>query len=243
MDSPIAVIGGTGRLGRLVTRRLLARGESVRVLGRNVQRARRHLPAQARFFVADVRDPDAVRAPLYGCAAVVYAVEPGTDATGPDSPEATLYGGVRHVLDALNPPSAALDAAAGGPHVVLVSQRHVTHRDHPMNAYGRMLDWRLAGEDAVRASGLPYTVIRPGWLTDETGDGPVHLEQGDLGDGRVARAHVADACVQALYSPAARGVTFEMRGEPGPSAGDIPWEELFHALRADAPATARAVFA
>jgi len=236
MDSPIAVIGGTGRVGRLVARQLLARGESVRVIGRSTQRARRHNPPQAQFFAADVRAPATVRTPLHGCSAVVYIVEPGTDDAGPDSPETTLHTGVRHVLDALL-------AASGNPHFVLVSQRHVTRRDHPMNAYGRMLDWRLAGENAVRSSGLPYTVIRPGWLTDEPGHGHLHLEQGDVGDGRVARPHVADACVEALYSPAARGVTFEMRSEAGPGAGSPPWDELFTGLRADTPTAARAALA
>lgn len=121
-------------------------------------------------------------------------MEPGTDASGPDSPETTLHSGVRNVLDALR-------EAPGSPHFVLVSQRHVTRRDHPMNAYGRMLDWRLAGENAVRSSGLPYTVIRPGWLTDEPDHGQLHLDQGDVGDGFVTRPQVADACVQSLYSP------------------------------------------
>lgn len=233
MDSPIAVIGGTGRVGRLVARQLLARGERVRVIGRSTQRARRHIPPQAQFFAADVRAPATLRTPLHGCSAVVYSVEPGTDDAGPDSPETTMHTGVRHVLDALL-------SASGNPHFVLVSQRHVTHRDHPMNVYGRMLDWRLAGENAVRSSGLPYTVIRPGWLTDEPGHGHLHLEQGDIGDGRVTRSYVADACVRALYSPAARGVTFEMRSEVGPVTGPVPWEELFAGLRADDPAAARA---
>jgi uncharacterized protein YbjT (DUF2867 family) len=236
MDSPIAVIGGTGRVGRLITRQLLARGETVRVIGRSTQRARRHLPPQAHFFAADVRDPATVRTPLHGCAAVVYTVEPGTDATGPDSPETTLHTGVRHALDALR-------ATSAGPHFVLVSQRHVTHRDHPMNAYGRMLDWRLAGENAVRSSGLPYTVVRPGWLTDEPGHGHLHLEQGDLGDGQVTRVHVADACVQALYAPEARGVTFEMRSEAGAAVGPVPWAELFASLRADDTAATRGALA
>ena len=73
MDSPIAVIGGTGRVGRLVTRQLLARGETVRVIGRSTQRARRHMPAQAQYFTTDGRDLSRRRTPLYGCAAVVYA--------------------------------------------------------------------------------------------------------------------------------------------------------------------------
>uniref|UniRef100_A0AAU2UYQ5 SDR family oxidoreductase n=1 Tax=Streptomyces sp. NBC_00003 TaxID=2903608 RepID=A0AAU2UYQ5_9ACTN len=226
MNSPIAVIGGTGRVGRLVTQRLLDRGEAVRVVGRSTERGR-ELPERAQFFLGDVREPETLRIPLRGCSGIVYTVEPGTDPAGPDSPESTLHTGVRN----------ALAAARGGavlPQFVLVSQRYVTRRDHPMNAYGRMLDWRLAGEDAVRVSGLPYTVVRPSWLTDLDGDSRITLEQGDRRDGYVSRRDVAEACVQALYCPSARGVTFEMRSEPG--SGPTAWEPLFARLRSDEPA-------
>ncbi|GAA2318676.1 SDR family oxidoreductase [Streptomyces kunmingensis] len=230
MNTSIAVIGGTGRVGRLVTRKLLDRGESVRVVGRSARRAEYHLPPRAQFFLGDVREPESLRSPLQGCSAVVYTVEPGTDTTGPDSPRSTLHGGVVNTLDALR------RGEFGPAQFILVSQRHVTRRDHPMNAYGRMLDWRLAGENAVRASGLPYTVIRPGWLTDRTelaDSGQVHLEQGDRRDGYVALQDVAEACVQALYCPSAQGLTFEMRGGAGSPPGD--WEQLFAGLRADEP--------
>ncbi|MCX3058691.1 SDR family oxidoreductase [Streptomyces beihaiensis] len=237
MNTAIAVIGGTGRVGRIVTRKLLDRGESVRVIGRSAERARRHLPPRAQFFLGDVRDPASLLTPLHGCSAVVYTVESGTDTTGPDSPQSTLHAGVINTLDALLRPDDPMPAQ-----FVLVSQRHVTHSEHPMNAYGRMLDWRLAGENAVRASGLPYTIVRPGWLTDRTelaDDGRVLLEQGDRRDGYVALQDVAEACVQALYCPSAQGLTFEMRGGAGAPPED--WEGLFGGLSADVPPQALAL--
>ncbi|MFC1416089.1 SDR family oxidoreductase [Streptacidiphilus cavernicola] len=225
MDSPVTVVGGTGRVGRLVVRKLLGRGERVRVVGRSPQRARRHLPAGAEFQQGDVRVAGSLGTALANSSAVVYCVEPGTDERGPDRPETTLHIGVRNVLEAAT-------ASGGHPHVVLVSQLHATHHGHPFNAYGRVLDWRLAGEGTVRGSGLPYTVVRPGWLTDgPVAGGGVHLAQGDRGDGRVCRQDVAEACVQALYCPSASGVTFEMFNEPGPAAPS--WERLFAALEWD----------
>ncbi|GAA4855893.1 SDR family oxidoreductase [Kitasatospora terrestris] len=225
MDSPVAVVGGSGRLGRLIVQRLLDRGETVRALGRTVQPARRLLPPGATFTPGDVRDPATLAEPLAWTSAVVFCVEPGTDDEGPDRPEATLYLGLRNVLEA---------ATAGGarPHVVLVSQLHATHRGHPLNAYGRVLDWRRAGEELLREWGLPYTVVRPGWLIDDHAAGDrVRLEQGDQGFGQVSRTDVADACVQALYSPSATGVTFEMFNEPGSRLTD--WEQAFAALETD----------
>ncbi|MGF1425112.1 NAD(P)H-binding protein [Kitasatospora sp. LaBMicrA B282] len=225
MDSHAVVIGGAGRLGRLIVQKLLDRGERVRVVGRSVQSARRSLPPGAVFYQGDVRDPQALVEPLARSSALIYCVEPGTSDDGPDRPETTLYQGVRHAL-------AAAAVGAHRPHVVLVSQMHATHRAHPLNAYGRVLDWRLAGEDAVRDSGLRYTVVRPAWLTDAPVAGQrVRLEQGDRGFGQVCRQDVAEACVQALYCESAAGVTFEIFNEAG--VGSTPWSEAFAALTGD----------
>ncbi|WP_327067508.1 SDR family oxidoreductase [Kitasatospora sp. NBC_01250] len=225
MESPIAVIGGTGRVGRLVARSLLERGERVRVLGRSAHAAAR--PEEGLTHLrADVREAHTLTAPLADCSAVVYSVEPGTADSGPGSPRATMYQGMLNTLAALGTNAA---------HVVLVSQIYVTRKNHSMNAYGHLLDWRLAGEDALRAADLPHTVIRPSWLTDHRDAGTgVRLEQGDAGDGRISRADVAEAVVQALYAPQGAGITFEMYNEPGSAAPD--WPRLFGALRRDEPA-------
>jgi hypothetical protein len=74
--------------------------------------------------------------------------------------------------------------------------------------------------------------VRPSWLTDAAGGRQaLRLEQGDSGDGQVARADVATVCVQALLQPAARGKTFEVYGAPG--APPHEWGALFAALQPD----------
>jgi uncharacterized protein YbjT (DUF2867 family) len=223
MQSPIAVIGGAGRTGVIITRRLLEDGHPVRVISREPERAA--LPLGVDRHRADVRYADSLGPALRDCSGIVFAVEPGTADSGPHSPETTVYDGVRNVLAA---------AADGGrrPHLVLVSQIYVTRREHPMNAYGRLLDWRLRGEDEVRASGLPYTVVRPSWLTDSDNAGSrVRLEQHDRGNGWVSRKSLAEACVQALRLPSAGGTTFELYNEPGQEPTD--WAPLFDRLIPD----------
>ncbi|GGR95447.1 MULTISPECIES: SDR family oxidoreductase [Streptomyces] len=224
MDRPITVIGGTGSVGTLIVRKLLDRGERVRVVGRSGLRAQ-NLPEGAVFFPGDVRDCGTLTTPLADVSAVVFSVEPGTANTGPDSPKTTMYQGVCNAL-------AAAGADGNRPHFTLISQIFVTRHDHPINAWGGMLDWRLAGEDAVRESGLPYTVIRPGWLTQvRPGQERVRLEQGDRGEGSVSREDVAEAAVRSLALPSADGLTFEIFNEPGARRTD--WNDLFASLDRD----------
>ncbi|GAA2420445.1 SDR family oxidoreductase [Streptomyces mauvecolor] len=225
MYGPIAVIGGAGRLGSRVTRHLLDQGAQVRVVSRDPARNANRIAPGAELHRADVRYAATLGQALRDCTGIVFSVEPGTADSGPDSPETTMYDGVRNVL-----------AAAGEyglrPHFVLVSQIFVTRRHHPMNAYGRLLDWRLRGEDAVRTSTLPYTVIRPSWLTDDEPAGArVRLEQDDRGSGWVSRDAVAEACVHALRAPSAVGRTFELYNEPGAASAD--WPTLFARLAPD----------
>ncbi|PRX97088.1 SDR family oxidoreductase [Allonocardiopsis opalescens] len=220
MTSPVTVVGGAGRTGRLIVADLLAQGVEVRVVSRRAGRAADLRSRGVATFDADVRDGRGLDAALAGSAGVVYLVEPGTANSGPDRPETTLYQGVRNVLAACSPQLERF---------VLVSSIYVTRPDHYFNEWGRLLDWRLRGEDAVRASGFPYTVVRPSWLTDEpAGRAGVRLERGDRGDGKISRSDVAQACVHALSSPAAVGLTFEMYTDPG--VAREPWEALFAGL-------------
>lgn len=81
----------------------------------------------------------------------------------------------------------------------------------------RLMDYKFQGEEALRRSGVPYTVVRPGRLTDgPAGEAAWALSQGDssAGGGGVARADVARIAVAAMLSPAAANTTFEARVAP-----------------------------
>jgi uncharacterized protein YbjT (DUF2867 family) len=123
--------------------------------------------------------------------------------------------------------------AAGIRQFVLVSSRSVTQDDNPLNTmFGDVLKWKLKGEDALRASGVPYTVVRPGGLLNKPGrQQTVVFEQGDTVSTQttIARADVADICVQALKHPEALNKTFEASSVAGPPATD--WRARFAALK------------
>lgn len=75
--------------------------------------------------------------------------------------------------------------------------------------------WQLAGERAIRASGVDYTVIRPGALTDAAAAPESLVGKGDGGKipvGRVSREDVACLCVAALESAKASNMTLSLAG-------------------------------
>lgn len=129
------------------------------------------------------------------------------------------------------------------PRFVMVSSAGVTRPGRPginleeeppavrMNdMLGGILTWKLKGEDSVRSSGIPYTVIRPCALTEEPGGKALIFDQGDNIKGKVSREDIAQLCVEALDFPEACNVTFEVKeGENGNAPGD--WKGLFSGVK------------
>lgn len=221
---PVVVAGAGGRTGRLVVRELVAAGFRVRALVRDPAAAT--FPAGVEVLAADARDPATLAGPLAGASGLVISIGARRGEAG-NGPEQVDFGGVRNLATAA--------AAAGVGQVVLVSSAGVTREDHPLNRlFDDVLRWKARGEDAVRAAGVPYTIIRPGGLTDaDDGPGAIRLDQGDDGTGFIPRADVARLCVAALREPAARNRSFEAYAAGGAAPADYP--RLFGALAADVP--------
>ncbi len=59
--------------------------------------------------------------------------------------------------------------AAGVQQVVIVSSMGITQKENRLNALanGNILVWKRKAEEYLIASGLAYTIIHPGGLTDE----------------------------------------------------------------------------
>ena len=213
MSRILLVAGATGGVGSLIVRQLLDRGDAVRLLVRDRQRAIHMFGSAPDVLVGDTRDLGSLKAAVENVAAVLCATgsrTPGTD----NNPERVDFLGVSNL--------AEVAARAGVKQFVLVSSIAVTRPNHPLNQFGRVLEWKLKGEEALRASGLTYTIIRPGGLTDGPG-GIKHLliTQGDTITGRISRADVAQLCIAALDEPTARNVTLEVvetDGEPQKNA-------------------------
>lgn len=221
----VLVAGATGKTGKEVVAQLLEDNVSVRVLARNEKKARTMFGNTVDFYIADIKDPAAVAGAMKGVSSVISAI--GSAAPkGPNSPEFVDYMGVKNLVDG--------SVAANVERFVLVSSMGATHKNHRLNKlFGNVMVWKLKGENSLRESGLAYTIVRPGGLTDgELAEGTLRTGQGDdMEPGRISRKDVAAVVVAALSQPESRNKTFEVVTDSG--SNDRDWQSLFAALQAD----------
>jgi uncharacterized protein YbjT (DUF2867 family) len=226
MADLILVAGGTGGVGRLIVQKLIERGASVRVLSRDVDKAHRLLGDAIDVAQGDVRKPESLTRAMSGVSAVICAIG-SRNPLGSNTPHNVDYEGVQNIVTAA--------AKANSVHrFVLVSSLSVTKTNHPLNAFGKILTWKAAGEQALRSSGLVYTIVRPGGLTDASGaQSALLFGQGDRIMGTVSRSNVAEVCITALAEPRAENVTFEVIEQKATPPPD--WNSLFAGLKPDTP--------
>lgn len=222
----VLVAGATGGTGKEVVKQALEQGYTVRALVRDEARARELFGDRVTYVVGDVRDTASVPGFVKGADYVVSALGSNQRRDPTNKPEVVDYGAVKALAEA--------SKAAGVKQFVLVSSMGVTDPNHMLNKIlDNILVWKKKGEDALRDSGVPYTVVRPGGLRDgAAGEGGIKVMQGDPQVmGQIARADVATVCVAALGRKDALSKTFEIVGEPNGTAPD--WNTFFAKLAAD----------
>jgi uncharacterized protein YbjT (DUF2867 family) len=206
-ERPILVVGATGRTGRMIVDRLLDQGLTVRALVRDEARGRAMLPPGVQLFVGDVRRPHTLAEPIAGAGAMIVAASPGT--AHDNSAEMVDYFGTANLVRQATAADLGL--------LVFVSSIHATRAAHYLDVEASSLGWKARAEELVRSSGIPYCIIRPGWLTDGPGGEPLMFSQHDSIEGRLARADLAEVCAQALALPSARGMTIDVVATPAGS--------------------------
>ena len=101
------------------------------------------------------------------------------------------------------------------------------------------MTWRRRAEEAIRASGIDYTIVRCGVLTNSAREHVVELSQKVHRMSffrRISRNAVAEIFVQALKHPSSRRATLEASWSTGPPE---TWDTLFSRIHPDAPAEVR----
>jgi len=222
----VLVVGATGSIGHLVVEEAVKQGHEVRALVRSASKARQ-LAREARSIIGDLTRPETLSAAVDGIDAIVFTH--GSEGGDKATTEAVDYGVVRNILLALGSRRAR---------VALMTSIGVTNRNSSYNRSTEAHDWKRRSERLVRKSGLPYTIVRPGWFDyNRSDEHKLLLLQGDKrqsgtpGDGAIARRQLATVLVRSLNSDQAVRKTFELVSTKGPEQGDF--NALFAPLNSD----------
>jgi uncharacterized protein YbjT (DUF2867 family) len=148
----ILAVGATGSIGSLVVEEAIRQGHAVRALVRTASKARQ-LSRRAETVIGDVTRPKTLSAAVDGINAIVFTH--GSDGGGKTTSESVDYGGVRNILGALGSRKVR---------ITLMTSIGVTNRNSSYNRSTEAHDWKRRSERLVRASGMPYTIVRPGWF-------------------------------------------------------------------------------
>ena len=208
----VAIAGGHGKVALHLARVLRERGDDVRSLIRRPEHADDVREAGGEPVVCDLESAsaDELVPAVEGADAVVFAAGAGPG-SGPERKETVDYGGAVKLIEAAK--------QAGIARYVIVSSVGADP-DAAGDGFAVYLRAKGRADAALAASGLEYTIVRPGRLTDDSGTGRVRVAR----DGEVPREDVAAVLAAVLHEPRTAGLTFDLVG------GDAPIDAAVAAL-------------
>ncbi|HEY6780465.1 MAG TPA: SDR family oxidoreductase [Thermoleophilaceae bacterium] len=210
----IVVAGGHGKIGQRLLRLLAARGDRARGLIRNPDQVADLEALGAEAVLCDLEARDDVADCVEGADAIVFAAGAGPG-SGPERKRTLDLGGALKLIDAAK--------ANGIARYAIVSS---IGADQPERGSGSMrpyLEAKAEADQALAASGLDFTIVRPGGLTDDPGTGRVTVAE-QLDYGQVTRDDVAAVLVAVLDTPSTVGKAFVLLN------GETPIDEAVRSL-------------
>lgn len=216
--SRVAIVGGHGQVARQLIHVLRRADHDVVALVRREEyrQALESRGAEVRLLDIEHDDADAFASAFDGCTAVVFAAGGGPDGNVERKRTVDLEGSLKSIEGARK---------AGIDRFVQVSAIGV---DDPLpegtgDVWRAYVEAKRDADAALRESGLAWTIVRPGRLTDDPATGRVslgpHVARGD-----VTRADVAAVLAAVLDAPATIGQQWNLVN------GDVPVER---AVRGD----------
>jgi uncharacterized protein YbjT (DUF2867 family) len=202
--SRIVLIGGHGNISRLLTSLLIANGDEVVSVFRNPEHRGAIEALGAEAFVCDVETASVsdLSAAMTGADAVVFAAGAGPGSGAARKHTVDFEGSVK---------SAAAAEEAGVARFVQVSAIGVDEGPDPAadEVWTAYVEAKRDADAALRRSGLAWTILRPGALTDDEPTGLVELAEHTERDS-ISRADVAAVIAAVLTFPETAGHAWDL---------------------------------
>jgi uncharacterized protein YbjT (DUF2867 family) len=202
----IVIAGGHGKIALLLERLLADEGHTVRGLIRKPEQGQDLQEQGATPVVADLEelDVDALAEVVGSADAIVFAAGAGPG-SGPQRKWTLDYAGAVKLMEVAR--------RNGIDRYVIVSSMGADPEAQDDGGFGTYLRAKGQADQKLVESGLAYTIVRPGRLTDGPGTGAVAI---DAGRGSIDRADVAAVLAEVLDTPGTAGVTFDVIAGPTP---------------------------
>lgn len=202
----ILLTGVTGKTGGEAARQLLAKGARVRAIVRNEAKAADLQSAGVELVVGDLADAEVVRRALKGAEKALLILPNG------------------QTQEAVEKQFTDLARAAGVRHLVKMSSMEaVAHAQTPIPR----AHWAV--EEYIRASGLPWTMIKPNFFMQNLQSSAASIKaQGrfslPMGEGTTGMADIRDigaVCAEVLTGRGHAGQSYEITGPEVLSFHDV----------------------
>jgi uncharacterized protein YbjT (DUF2867 family) len=210
----VLVVGGHGQVALRLLTLLANRGHTARGVIRNPDQASDLKTVGAEPVVLDIEKEEIGNAAA-GANAVVFAAGAGPG-SGPERKQTVDYGGAVKLIEACK--------ENGVKRYVIVSSIGAHDPAAGSKQMRPYLEAKAKADEAVVASGLDYTIVRPGMLTDDPGTGRVEIRTEPGHRAPIPRDDVALVLAECLVADSSIGKTFDLFG------GETPVAEAVAAL-------------
>ena len=213
----VLVAGAHGKTARRLVRMLVEDGHEVRGLVRKEKQMPDVEADGADPLLVDLEEEGvgAVGRAVDGCDAVIFAAGAGPG-SGAARKETMDYGGAVKLVEAAEQHNAR--------RYLMLSSMGAGDPEGGSEAMRPYLRAKARADERLQESGLDYTIIRPGSLTDEEEAGRIEAEESLGRRGEISRADVARTFAEALEAKNTYRKTFEIL------AGNTPIREALEKI-------------
>lgn len=209
----ITIVGGHGSVAMLLHPILSKDGHHVRGIIRKEEQADELREAGAEPIVCDIEEQDDISEAVGNVDAVLFAAGAGPGSGAARKWTVDRDGAIKLIKAA---------ETNGIKRYVMISAMGATGEiSHENDVFETYLKAKAQADGALRNSGLDYTIVRPGRLTDEQGKGKVNLGR-HVEKGEIPRIDVARVLSEILNRPETSGLEFEI------VSGEQPIKEAIH---------------
>ncbi|WP_062517557.1 SDR family oxidoreductase [Demequina gelatinilytica] len=206
----VAIVGGAGKVARRLIPILLHRDHEVVALARGDDQLRElaAMGAAARHLDIEAADEPDFAAVFGGCQAVVFAAGGGPDGDASRKRTVDLEGSLK---------AQAAAKLRGIKRFVQVSAMGVDADPDPArgDVWTAYVYAKREADIELRRSGLQWTILRPGILTDTVGTGAISIGEMVV-PGPIPRIDVAQTIASCLSRPRTAGHQWEIVTGPHP---------------------------